>query len=349
MRTYISLFILCSFCLSAHGQQAAKRDSITNAVNEYVRDVNKAADVFLNPQLAPEARLAAIAPYPFIYEAEQAERFKRAVMDGNETPGIRATALNKIYRFVETDEKLLDQVMRWLADPETPEPLRTETLNLIGNLSFSSLDGILEIYPSMLEDPELDYRAFAASKLLIHGDARAQQRLIQGLENPRTALFEPAFAIELLALSPKKSFYPAAYKILLESKDEAARLAALQTLGPYRPARETIIGISQSPNEEEVFRTSALLALYSGDRDNILEYARPLLEDRAAPTALHALCIQISIDVRKAMSYRRSKAAQRADEHDRLMLSFSEGKGLGQSEVLRDLATRYLLLVKPNF
>lgn len=349
MKNYIFFCILLSFCLSANGQQITKRDSIANTVNEYVRAVNIAADFFLNRELSPDERLDAIDPYPFIYDTKQAERFKLVVIDGTEAPSIRAAALNKIYQFVDTDEKLLDQVMQWLVDTKTPEPLRGETLNLISSLSFSSLDGILEIYPKMLEDPELTYRSFAASKLIIHGDARTQQRLINGLENPNTALFEPAFAIELLALAPKKSFYPVAYKILLESEDKSARLAAIQTLGPYRPARDTIIGISHNSNEEDAFRTSALLALYSGDRENIFKYVSPLLLDKAAPTVLHALCIQIAIEMRKSMAYRRSKAAEQADEHDRLMLSFSEGKELGQSKELQDLATRYLLLVKPNF
>ena len=345
--TILSLIISC-FCIAANCQ-ISKRDSIERAVNEYVRTVNQAADVFLDRQRPAAERLKAIAPYPFIYEARQAEQFKRLALSAEEPPDLRAMALSKIYHFVENDERLLGQAIQWLGDPQTPKPLRAETLRLIGNVSFSSLSGILEVYPKMLEDPELEYRAFAASKLLINGDARTQQLLIRGLENPGAALFEPALAIELLALSPKKEFYPAAYKVLLESSDEAARLAALQTMGPYPPARERLIAISQSPNEKEAFRESALMALYSGDRDNIIQYVTPLLRERAAPARLQALGIQMSIDVRKAMAYRRSKAAQKADEYDRLMLSISEGKGLGQAAELRSIAEKYLLLVKPDF
>jgi hypothetical protein len=348
MKNIVLCIVISCFCITANCQ-ASKRDSIEGAVNEYVQAVNKAANVFLNRQLSPAERLAAIAPYPFIYEARQAELFKRVVLSADETPEIRAMALNKIYQFVENDEKLLDQAIQWFSNPETPKALRAETLKLFGNLSFSSLPGILDVYPKMLEDPDLEFRAFAASKLLLNGDARTQQLLIRGLENPGVALFEPALAIELLALSPKKEFYPAAYKVLLESRDEHARLTALQTLGPYLPAREKLIAISQSPNEKEAFRESALMALYSGDRDNIVKYVAPLLQDRAAPPRLQALGIQMSIDVRKSMAYRRSKQAQRADDYDRLILSISEGKGPNQSEELQSLATRYLLLVKPNF
>lgn len=97
---------------------------------------------------------------------------------------------------------------------------------------------------------------------------------------------------------------------MLETRDEATRLNALQALGPYREAREKIIAISRDSTEKEEFRTSALMALYSGDKDNIVNYVAPLLQDRSASPRLQALGIQMAIDVRKSMAYRKSRKGQ---------------------------------------
>jgi len=345
----IILLLVCLSLKSNINCQISERDSMANVIAEYIQKVGDAADIFLNTQLPTEDRLNAMAPYPFIYDESQVDPFKKVVISNDEQQDIRAMALSKIYQYVENDERLLDQVIQWLGSAETPVALRDETLNLISALSFSSLTGILDIYPKMLDDPDIRFRYFAASKLLLNGDARTQQLLIRGLENPQSAIFEPSLAIDLLALSPKREFYPAAYKILLESQNDSARLAALRILGSYQPARKKIISISQDANETEEFRESALMSLYSGDRDNIVALIAPILQDSSASMSLQALGIQISIDVRKSMAYRRSRKARRADDYDRLIKAISEGKGVNQSQELKDLATKYLLLVKPNF
>lgn len=341
------LFLSCSGIGAC--AQISNPDSLNNAVAAYVQSANQAADVFLNRQLSTQERLNAIAPFPFIYEDQQVQQFKRTVLSNEENPEIRAMALNKIYQYVETDERLLNQVIQWFGNPETPKPLRNETLSLIGNLSFSSLAAQLDVYNKMVEDPDLNFRAFAVSKLILGGDARAQLLLIRGLENPASALFPAPQAIELLALSPKKEFYPAVYKVLLESKDEATRLTALQTLGAYKPAREKIASISRDPNEKEEFRESALMALYSGDRDNIVQYVTPILQDKSASSRLQALGIQMSLDIRRSMAYRRSKKARKADAFDLLVKDIYERKGVNKSDDLVNGANKYLLIVKPNF
>lgn len=329
--------------------QGGKRDSTQIAIATYVSTVNDAANLFLNRQLSNAERLKAMASYPFIYEQKQVEQFKAVVLSKDENPEIRAMALNKIYQYVEKDEKLLNQVIQWFGSPETPKALRNETLNLISALSFSSLNGVLDVYNKMIEDPEPNFRSFAAAKLLMNGDDRAQQMLIRSLGNPQSKLFSDAQTIELLSLSPKKEYFPAVYKVLLETKEEDARLATVQVLGPYKAARKTLAAISQSANEKEVFRESALRALYSGDKENIVNYATPILQDKSASTRLQVIAINMTTDIRKSMSYRRSKKAQKADSFDLLVKNIYEKKGVNKAEELVPAANEYLLTVKPRF
>ena len=345
----IILGVLLLFYSTSTYAQLSKRDSTRNAVAAYVQVVNKAADVFLNRRLPTEERLKAIAQYPIIYEDKQVQQFKTVALSNDEKPEIRAMALNKIYQYVETDERLLNQAIQWFGNPETPRALRYETLNLIGNLSFSSLTGTLEVYNKMVNDPDLNFRSFAVSKLVLNGDARAQQLLIQGLDNSKVALFPTAHAIELLSLAPKKEFYPAVYKVLLETQDQAARLAAVQVLGPYKEARVKLIAISQNTEEKEVFRESALRALYSGDKDNIIQYVTPILQDKSASSRLQMLGLQMSIDTRRSMAYRKSKKARKADSFDNLVKNIYERKGVNKSDAVINIANDYLMIVKPKF
>lgn len=343
------LLILLSFsstALFACGQ-ADKRDSIANSVAAYVQSAGQAANIFLNRQLPDDQRLKAIAPYSQVYDEGQIRLFKATVLDGDQSPAIRAMALNKIYQQVDADENLFAQVVGWFANPRTPQPLRDETLSLIGNLSFSSVPRVLDVYHQMVQDPDPRYRSFVLSKLLLNGDARAQQLLIRGLQDPEAALVPPVQAIELLSYAPKPEYYPAVFKLLQETKEDSVRLAAVQALGAYRPARERLTAISRDAAAGEAFRISALMALYSGDRENIVGYVTPILQDGRAPLALHMLALQMTLDVRKKMAYRRN--AKRADAYDLLVRNIAEGKGVSQAPELRDLANKYLLQVRPQF
>jgi hypothetical protein len=345
--------IIIGFLLLVYGQtvcQNTQRDSIKRAVAEYRQTVEKMANVFLNRQLSAEERIKAIQPYPFIYEPSQVNAFKRVVQSNEETPAIRATALNKIYQYVDNDSAMLNRVIAWFSNPQTPKPLRDESLELVSALTFSSLAGNLPVYNDMINDPDPRFRSFVVSKLIQTGDARAQQVLIKGLENPESALFDPAHAIGLLAYSPKKEYYPTLYKVFQETKNEAARLAALQLLGPYKAAREKIVAISLNAREKEEFREAALRTLYAGDKDNIANYVSPLLTNKSASERLQSLGIQMVTDVRRTMAYRKSKKAQKADAFDLLVRNiFETNKSRLTTSELAGKANEYLLLVRPIF
>ena len=124
------------------------------------------------------------------------------------TPEIRAMALNKIYAHVAGDERLRDLAIQWLGDTNAPMVLRQEALQLAAELSFSSM-AVFDVYQKLLDDPDLQFRVFAFTQLTIHGDARAQQKLIAGLENPETAPLPAPTAIGILSMAVKKEYLPA--------------------------------------------------------------------------------------------------------------------------------------------
>jgi hypothetical protein len=341
MKSIISLLLILSSAI-AFGQNSAKA-SLIREVDNYVKTVNGAADKFLNNKLSTAERIKAIEPYDIIYYNQQIEQFRKIVLDEKEQPEIRAIALDKISQAVQDDERLVSLAFGWLGNPQAPKVLREEALQLINDLSFSSMD-VPDVCEKMLEDPEPEFRLFAFTKLIIHGDARAQQKLIEGLENPDSALLPAPDAIGVLSMALKKEYYPTLYKVLQQTTDEATKLEAIRSLGFYLEARGNLISISRNPNEKEEFREAALGALYAGDRENIVNYVFPLLMDKNATLRLQIIGIQMAIDVRQLVSYRIK--AKKADKFDLLIQKLSKDKSKPD---LQQIAIKYIQYVRPKY
>ena len=92
---------------------------------------------------------------------------------------------------------------------------------------------------------------------------------------------------------------------------------------------------------------AALGALYGGDKANIVNYVSPLLTDKSATPRLQAIGIQMTIDVRQSMAYRRK--ATKADAYDQLVRTIAEGRGVSTADELIIVAKKYLDSVRPRF
>jgi hypothetical protein len=325
-----------------YGQEAA-RQALKREIDAYTRQVYSDAQRFLNKELSAAERIKAVEPHSVIYDERQVEQFKAVVLDEREPAEVRAMALDKIAHHLPNDEWLVRLHTEWLGNPQTPRVLREAALKVEASLSFSHMN-TPEVYQRMLDAPELAYRVFAFTKLVIHGDARAQQRLIEGLQNPEKAQLPTPLAISILTMAPKKEYYPALYQVLQQTRDPSTRLETIRALGPYMPARQQLIAISRDPAENVEFREAALAALYGSDRDNIVQYATPILSDPGAPPRLQGIALQMSIDVRQSSAYRTR--AKRADTYDRLVQRLA--REAADADVRR-IASQYVEAVKPKY
>jgi hypothetical protein len=345
MKNIIIIIICLATGITTYAQQA-KRDSLIRAIDMHTANTYKAAAQFLNKRLSAAERIKAITPYSAILDPKQIEQFKAVVLSNEESPEIRATALDKIDNDASSDAQIVKLATDWVGNTQAPMILRRGGLNLVTVSTFSTMR-VPEVLQKLLDDPDLDFRIYAYTQLVQHGNDMAQQRLIRGLENQQSANIPAPVAIGILNMSPKKEYYPAVYKVLQSTKDEATRLEAIRALGPYKEAREQLKSISMSASEKPEFREAALGALYSGDKDNIITYTMPILKDKNASPRLQAIAIQMSIDVRQSMSY-RSKASK-ADDYDKLIKDIAEGKGALRSAELEKTANRYMQIVRPKY
>jgi hypothetical protein len=342
----ILTFLLVLLYTDVSYGQVSARDSVAQELSGYIKKVYAAAEQFLNKQLDTSERLKIIEPYTILYDEKQKQRFADVALDDREAPVIRAAALHRIHELVPENQRLQQLEDQLLGNPRSPAILRRESLHVAESLAFSSMK-VPEIYQKLMDDPDTAFRIFAFTQLIVHGDAGAQQRLIQGLGEPSKAPLPASTAIEILSMAVKSEYYPAVYKVLLETKDETARLAAVRVLGPYKEARPKLIQISVDANEAEPFREAALGALYGADRDNIVTYATPILTDKSAGSRLQAIAIQMAIDVRQSMAFRTK--AKKADAFDILVKNIAEGNGAVRSDELQKVAGSYIRSVKPNY
>jgi hypothetical protein len=345
MKQYIIFIALLLAGPLAFAQQA-KKDSILRAVVAYRDIVFKDAAIFLNSNLGNAERINAIQKHPLVYDERQRALFKNIVLNEKEDPSLRATALNKIYGEVESDNKFFDETVKWFANPETPKVLREETLNLMGNLSISKVPGILDVYHKMTNDPSQPFREFAFAKLVVNGDARAQQLLINGLENPSSKLLDAIPAMNILSLAPKKDFYPAVLKLLQSTQNTDERLVAIQIVEGYRQAKGTLTSIFLSPQEESRIREAALVSFYSSNKAEAVNFVPQILQDKSASDNLRIMAIQVAINERKKMSYR--KKARGADNTDRQIKAIADNKENNNKELV-NVAQKYVLLVRPKY
>jgi hypothetical protein len=207
MKNIILLLILAGLGFEVSGQ-VSKRDSIANEVNAYVQTVNRAAAIFLDRQRPTDERLKAIAPHAIIYDERQIEQFKQVLLSNDEKPEIRAMALNKICEHIEKDDASWQaSCCLVLQSTNTKSVARDETLRCISNLSFSTLIGILDVYPKMVTDPH-SIQGVCHFKLVANDDARTKQLLVDGLQNPTSALVPLANAIELFEFGSQERLLP---------------------------------------------------------------------------------------------------------------------------------------------
>jgi len=339
MKTAIILLTLTMSSIAT--AQSALREQLHREAQQYQATVAEAANTFLNQRLPVERRLKAIEPHAALYDEKQIAQFRNVVADEQEPDEIRAAALARIIEYVPNDDRIGRLVIKWLGNPKDPIVLRRAALRTDSALAFEHMQ-LPEVYQKMLEDPEPEFRLYAFSRLVPHGDARAQQLLIAGLQNPRAALLPAPVAIAILSTAPKSDALPTLLEVAQNTKDEAARVEAIRLLGGYEPARKTLVDISRNAGEKDDARAAALSALYAGDREHIVEYATPILTSEASPN-LQALAIQMTTSVRQNMTYRFK--AKRADSYDRLVEKISRE---GAPEV-RKAAQVYIETVRPKY
>lgn len=304
-------------------------------------------DVFLNQRVSDRERIAAVAAYPIAKDPAQVKALKVTVNNSNASPAIRVVALRSVLDYIQGDGPFFNQVMEYLASPTTPKAFRDECLRSVGVVSFSAFgmqqvaEDILNVYRGLLTDKDINYRRDAYHKLAQGGDDVAQQNLINGLKDAQELPLPADECIRLLAYDIKGDYYPVIHEIAQSTSELKIKVAAIEVLGNYVPAREDIIASLNDTNESKEVRLAALKTLNAFDKENFTLYAEGVLQGPDAPVEVVIYAINAEKYRRLAPGFRQ-KSGDTFDQTVKALLNRQKSQQDTSQDLVRKSALNYL-------
>jgi hypothetical protein len=212
----------------------------------------------------------------------------------------RVQAFTKLSTRICEDKEKLEGVIRVLQDRESPQAVRLAALNALQAASFSALKfnpcrpDYLTALRSLVEDPDVELRQRVLGILAREQDGYAQQRLLEGLQQPDKALLPPEKALQLLSYDIHADAYPIARDIAHNPPNPDARLEALRLLAADAESAPDFADILRNKEEPQEVRQLAASALHALAPAQLLERARDIVldedeDDELRTTSLTAL------------------------------------------------------------
>ena len=328
--------------LTPEQTHAQSREELKAQIEAYRAEVFRGAAVFLDASRSEKERVAAVRGHATFYDPRQIEDCVRVARNLRESGGIRAEALGKLFPYLQADTALVGDILSWVRDADTPQPLRKAALDTTRGFANSFLgmvqarEQILSTMRRLTADADPEFREAAFALLCGHGDSYAQKLLAAGLEDPTRALLPPEKSVALLGLSLHGDFYPTLYKVMLSPPNAATRLECIRLLGGYKEAQPTILGYLQGRQEPEDVRLAAAGTLNANAPEKFADYVGPVVADEDSPENVRLYGIQAEL-------LRRGESAdserRRPDEFDRVVRELSVASS---SDLVRRSARGYV-------
>lgn len=115
--------------LAPEQTHAQSREELKSQIEAYRAEVFRGAAVFLDASRSEKERVAAVHSYATFYDPRQVEDCVRVARNTRESGGIRAEALGKLFPYLQADTALVGDILRWVKDADTPQPLRKAALD----------------------------------------------------------------------------------------------------------------------------------------------------------------------------------------------------------------------------
>lgn len=338
---------------AAMGQRADEnpsRDTIRAQLDAHRANVAESATVFFDRSLSDVKREQAVEDITVFLDVDDVQNAIRTARDSDESARIRVLALTRIQPHLDKEAAFIEDLFSWLADPSTPAKLRRSVADVLNGVMFSSFTmhakhtEYLTVLGDLLRDSDEDLRRLAFSTLIVYGDDKAEQLLLQGLESPEQALLSPVESIRILGLNLEGDAFPVLHQVLLNPPDDDSRLEAVRLLGSYKLSRNTILDIVDDSDESVGIRLAALQTLSANAPDQFASYTMKLVADEDAAESLRTYAIQSEFQRRLAQRQQIKALEQPTDNFDAQILQLRES----DSDAVRELAVEYSSVLLPN-
>lgn len=193
--------------------------------------------------------------------------------------------------------RLMATLIGLLADPGENVEVRRAALSAIEAGSFKTVEfrryaaEFREALRVAATDDDVELRTEALDVLALHKDSYAQQLLVDGLRNPRTALVKPVQAVRMLGYDVHAEHYPLLRDIVATSKQTTLRRAALRLLAADGGSRSLMRRIATDQGEDSDTRAVAAVALQSLAPGDFARVARAVVLDDDEDDELRATVI----------------------------------------------------------
>jgi HEAT repeat protein len=232
-------------------------------------------------------------------EDEVAESIQ-ILLDQSADPQSRATALEAISLEVAKRHDLIDVVLGLLRDPSEPRLLRWTALNILRASSFRAAmfapkrPDFLDTLRSIIDDPDLKLREQALEVLAQEKDEYAQRRLLEGLENPASALVPPEKALQFLGYDIHAEHYALLRDLVRKPPNPIAKLEAVRLLASDASSKDLLTEVLLDRGEDPEIRSASAAALQSLAPAEFEELAQQIVlddneDDRLRAAAMSAL------------------------------------------------------------
>ena len=197
----------------------------------------------------------------------------------------RVAAMANVTQGICEDDKKLQALLKVLRDTNEPAPVRLAALQALQAASFAVVQfescrgDYLATLRAVATDPDPELRQRVLGLLAREKDGFAQQRLLEGLQDPEKALVPPEKALQLLSYDVHAAASPVARMIVSKPPSEEAKREALRLLAAdasSKPLFERLLRDKDETKEVRQLSASALQAI--------------------APEALQALARKILLD-----------------------------------------------------
>jgi HEAT repeat protein len=273
------------------------RRRYTERIERAAEEQREGYRVFSDSSRPAEERRIALHRAAALRSQNEVSEAVAVILDGEEDPALRASALGAIGIEVGKREDLIDMAIDLLRDSDEPGTVRQAALRVLQQSSFRAATfnpkqpEYLDVLRTVIDDSDASLREQALEILAQRKDEYGQRRLLEGLKDPSQALVPPGKAVQLLGYDIHAEHYPILRNMVQNPPSPEAKEEAIRLLAGDPESKELLKSRLKDKEEYRRVRNASAAALQSLAPEEFEEQAKQIVYDPEEYDELRATAI----------------------------------------------------------
>jgi len=269
------------------------KESVRKSLNAESKSTRESMADFFSAKKSSREKLSSFKVNGTFNEQSDIKKALTLLKDANQGAQIRASAAMGLVHEAARNEELLDYLIETLSNPEAPVELRGAALSVLQATTFTSpifgakradymnaLRNVATEKTSASSDKALaSLKSRAIEYLALEQDEYIQQRLLEGLEDPKKKIVKPEVAIQLLAYDLHADYYPTLRKIVENPPNKRSKKEALRNLAADPDSADLLLKCLNDKNEDKETRHVCAVGLQSLNPEALQRSVKQLITD----------------------------------------------------------------------